>query len=152
MLILYIKLIGASLIGLFIMLLFKSKSLREKTTSGNIQFKGVVELIKDDIGRIIGTLLTITLLFLLFGKAIDPDNMEIPDDKIKFLDGWLVTSRRHIYEGVLVALFSTVGYTGVDIALRIFSKVNSKINKALDHKTTKSDIEDGLDPHVPTPK
>jgi hypothetical protein len=152
LLILYSKLIGASAIGMFIMILFKNKSFNEQSSASNLQYNGLSELLKAEKGRIIGTLLTISLLFLLVGKAVNPDNIDRADEAIKFLDGWVVVSRRIIYEGILVALFGTVGYIGVDIALRFFSATKKKMLAAIDYKTTKSDLADGVDPKSPTPK
>lgn len=106
---------------------------------------------KDDIGSIIGTILTISLGFLIVGGGINPNRLHLPDEPIPLMWGWVVLSKRIIYEACIVILFSTLGYTGVDIALRLFSVTNKKINAAIDYKTTQADAANNTTDH-PTPK
>src|SRR6516165_307846 len=44
---------------------------------------------------------------------------------------------------IIVILFATIGYTGNDLVSRFFSTVNSRINAAIDYKTTISDTQTG---------
>lgn len=153
LIILYLKLISASLVGLGIQLVAKNKSIQNKAGLANVQYHGMVELLRNDLPSIIGTLLTISLFFLIIGGAVNPGNLDLPDKPMSFLYGWVVLSKRIIYEGVLAALFATIGYTGMDIALRFFSVTNRRINKAIDYKTTIADQTTGtIDTPTPTAK
>lgn len=52
--------------------------------------------------------------------------------------------------GIIILIFATIGYSGNDLVSRFFSVVNSRINGAIDYKTTQIDtINNTLD--KPTP-
>lgn len=151
MTLLFLKLLAAAVVGFGISLVAKNSSLKAKARLSNLQYGGLGELIKTDIATVVGTFLTIALIFLILGQAINPNNLHEADKPIKLLEGWVVLSKRIIFEAIMALLFSTVGYTGLDIALRIFSVTNRKLNAAIDHKTTIADQVSGtLD--KPTPK
>ncbi len=150
LIILYLKLILGSVIGLAIGMVAKNKAIKDKSGLANVQYSGIGELIKEEQKRIWGTLLTISLAFLIVGQGIDPDNLSNPNGKVKFLWGIFSTTQRIIWEAVLVTIFSTVGYVGIDIALKYFGATSQRINRAIDSKTTDADRVNGtLD--KPTP-
>ena len=49
----------------------------------------------------------------------------------------------------ILLAFATIGYSGSDIASRLFSVVNSRINGAIDYKTTQADKANGTE-NTPT--
>src|SRR5215216_4798409 len=120
MLLLYLKLIACATIGLGFQLYTKNNSLTKSSDRNFIEYNGIWELIKTDWRSILGTVATVSLLFLIFGQAIDPNRIDVPDEPIKFFYGYFVLSKRIIYEGILSLLFATVGYVGQSLALKVF--------------------------------
>jgi hypothetical protein len=143
MLSLYIKLIACSIIGLGFQLATKNNALTKSTDRNSIQYAGMIELIRRDWKTILGTVGTITLLFLIFGQALNPDRIVGKDEPITFFFGYLVASKKIIYEAALSVLFATVGYIGQSFALKIFGVTNRLVDNAIDHKTTIADNATG---------
>lgn len=125
------EVIIAGAIGMLLQMLLKARSLQQKAKLANVQFKFMEYFTGDYISHIISTL-AIALYVMLVRARIQ--NVPV-----------------NLYE-VVLAFSATVGYSGADIVSRFFSFTNSKINAAIDWKTTRSDIADGVDPQVPTPK
>ncbi len=146
---LYIRLIASAMVGMALSIWFKNKSMKSKAKLSNVQYEGIWGFIKEDRKTIIGTLLTVLGFFLVLGDALDPNNLVDPDQKVKIL--WILSfSLRIIYTAILVLISMTVGYAGQDMALRLLSKTNTRINAAIDDKTTKIDRIEGQLDH-PTP-
>jgi hypothetical protein len=139
MILLYLKLIACSIIGLGFQLATKNKSLVKSTDRNMIQYDGLKELVARDWRTILGTVATITLLFLFFGQALDPRRMVDKDTPITFFFGYLVASKKIIFEAALSVLFATVGYIGQSFALKIFGVTNRLVDNAIDHKTSIAD-------------
>lgn len=140
LLILYMKLIACSVIGMGFQLSQKDKSMDKTAAKANVEYPGFWGFIKQDRSRIIKTFATISLLFLVIGNAINPDNLGLKGE----MDLWIFTvPKRLIYEGVLSLLFATTGYVGQDYALRAFSVTDTKIKNAIDFKTTELDTKNG---------
>lgn len=117
-------------IGMILQMLMKARSIQNKAKLSNVEFKFWSYFSDDWLSHLI-SLMAIALYVFLIRRRIDdaPVNM---------------------YE-LILAFSATVGYTGADIVSRFFSFTNRRINAAIDHKTTKSDIADGVDPTTPTP-
>lgn len=116
-----IKMYGAcfavALVGMALQTVLKIDSLQKKARAANVKF-GPADYFKNDWLSITASILTI-ILFLMF------------------LDN-LLKWKPAIIDFVKI-LFAFVGYTGSDIASRLFSVVNNKINSIIDVKTGKSD-------------
>jgi hypothetical protein len=95
----------------------KMKSLQEKARAANVEFK-IRQYFSNDWISIVASLLTI-IMFLLF-----------LDNILK----WKPVIVDYIKVG-----FAFVGYTGSDIASRLFGVVNKKINNVIDEKTNIAD-------------
>lgn len=106
----------------------------EKASSGGVKYIGFKAFVLQEQIRIYGTLGAITLLFLIAGPAIDPNVLEIPNEKVTFFWGLFALSKIVIYEMVISILFTTVGYGGLDLALRFYSRTNKELNQAIDKK------------------
>lgn len=121
----------AGAIGMLLQMLLKARSIQTKARLANVQFKFFEYFTGDVISHLISAL-AIALYVLLVRNRLHnvPGNMH----------------------EVILAFSATVGYSGADIVSRFFSFTNNKINAAIDFKSTKSDIADGVDPKVPTPK
>jgi hypothetical protein len=105
----------------------KLKSLQDKARLANVEFK-VFQYFKNDWLSITASVLTV-VMFLFF-----IDNILV----------WKPAVADYLKIG-----FAFVGYTGSDIASRIFGVVNKKINSAIDYKTTVADQATG-DTEAPT--
>lgn len=116
-----IKMYGAcfavALVGMALQTVLKIDSLQKKARAANVKF-GPQDYFKNDWLSIAASILTI-ILFLMF------------------LDN-LLKWKPAIIDFVKI-LFAFVGYTGSDIASRLFSVVNNKINSIIDVKTNKAD-------------
>lgn len=125
---LYLQLFAVAIIGMALHTVLKMKSLHDKAKKANVEFK-LSQYFKDDWLSITASVLTI-ILFLFFIDSI-----------LKWRPG---------VADYLTILFGFLGYTGSDIASRLFSVVNKKINSAIDYKTTIADVQTG-DTQAPTP-
>jgi hypothetical protein len=115
-----------ALVGMALQTALKMKSLQDKSRAANIEFKPS-QYFKQDWISILASILTI-IMFLLF-----------LDNILK----WRPDIVNYIKIG-----FAFVGYTGSDIASRLFGVLNKKINTVID---TKTNISDGI-AEVPTTK
>lgn len=110
---LYLACFGVALVGMALQIVLKLKSLQDKATAANVEFNVGIYFRKDWLSTI-ASLLTI-ILFLLFIDNILKWKPAIVD--------------------FLKIFFGFVGYTGSDIASRLFSVVNKQINNVIDFKT-----------------
>lgn len=114
---LYITCFCVALVGMALQTVLKMKSLQDKAGAANVQFK-VREYFKNDWLSITASILTIVLFIL-------------------FLDN-ILKWKPVIIDYVKIG-FAFVGYTGSDIASRLFGVVNKKINNVIDVKTNIAD-------------
>jgi amino acid permease len=116
---LYATCFGVALVGMALQTVLKLKSLQDKARAANLTFKPGLYF-REDWLSITASVLTI-ILFLLF-----------LDNILK----WKPVIVDYIKIG-----FAFVGYTGSDIASRLFSVVNKKINDVIDVKTNIADAK-----------
>lgn len=116
---LYATCFFVALVGMALQTVLKMKSLQDKARAANLIFKPGAYF-REDWLSITASILTI-ILFLLF-----------LDNILK----WKPTVVDYVKVG-----FAFVGYTGSDIASRLFGVVNKKINSVIDVKTN---IADGV--------
>lgn len=114
---LYLTCFGVALVGMTLQIVLKLKSLQDKATAANVEFNARIYFRKDWLSTI-ASLLTI-ILFLLFIDNILKWKPAVVD--------------------FLKIFFGFVGYTGSDIASRLFSVVNKQINNVIDLKTGPTD-------------
>ena len=114
---LYLTCFFVALVGMALQTVLKMKSLQEKARAANVEFK-IRQYFSNDWISIVASLLTI-IMFLLF-----------LDNILK----WKPVIVDYIKVG-----FAFVGYTGSDIASRLFGVVNKKINNVIDEKTNIAD-------------
>lgn len=115
----YITCFAVGLIGMLLQTVLKIKSLQEKARVSNMAFNPW-SYFKTDWLSVVASLLTI-ILFLFF---------------IDTITKWKPETLKFMKLG-----FAFVGYTGSDIASRIFGVVNKRINQVIDEKTN---IADGV--------
>lgn len=108
---------AVAFLGMTLQALLRVRALQDKARKANVEFK-VGQYMKDDWVSHVTSIVTI-FLFMFF---ID----EFANFNAKVLD--------YIKIG-----FAFIGYTGSDIASRLFSVVNRRINNAIDYKTTQAD-------------
>jgi hypothetical protein len=116
---LYTTCFFVALVGMALQTVLKMKSLQDKARAANLEFKPW-RYFREDWLSITASVLTI-ILFLLF-----------LDNILK----WKPAIVDYIKIG-----FAFVGYTGSDIASRLFGVINKRINNAIDVKTN---IADGV--------
>lgn len=123
---LYLICFIVALVGMALQTVLKMKSLQDKSRVANIEFKPS-QYFQQDWLSILASVLTI-IMFLLF-----------LDNILK----WRPDIVNYIKIG-----FAFVGYTGSDIASKLFGVLDKKINNVID---TKTNISDGIT-EVPTTK
>lgn len=106
-----------ALVGMALQTILKIKSFQDKATAGNVQFK-ISQYFSTDWLSIVASFLTI-ILFMLFTSEI-----------LK----WQPAVINYVKIG-----FGFIGYTGSDIASRLFSVVNGKINSIISDKANAQD-------------
>lgn len=114
---LYIECFVVAVLGMALQTILKIKSLQEKAKAANVKFS-VGDYFKNDWGSVAASLITI-IMFLFFIDNI----LKLKPSIIDYIK----------------LLFAFVGYTGSDIASKVFGVINKKINNAIDAKTTISD-------------
>jgi hypothetical protein len=124
----YLTCFAVALVGMALHTALKLKSLQDKARLANVEFK-VWTYFKNDWLSVTASILTV-VMFLFF-----------VDNILK----WKPEAQGYLKIG-----FGFIGYTGSDIASRIFGVVNKKINTAIDYKTTIADETTGT-VEAPTP-
>ena len=114
----YLQCFIVALVGMALQTALKMKSLQDKARAANVEFKAG-QYFKNDWLSISASILTI-IMFMLF-----MDN--------------ILNWKPAIIDYVKIG-FAFVGYTGSDIASRLFGVLNKKINSVID---TKTNIADG---------
>lgn len=114
---LYLACFAIALIGMALHIALKMKSLQDKARAANVVFKSR-QYFADDWLSITGSLLTI-FMFLLF-----------IDNVLKWKPALI---------DFVKIFFAFVGYTGSDIASRLFGVLNTKINSVIDQKSNALD-------------
>lgn len=114
---LYLACFAVAVLGMGLQTVLKIKSLQDKAKVANVKFTAGTYF-KNDWLSIVASLITI-VMFLFF---------------IDYILKWRPGAVDYIK-----ILFAFVGYTGSDIASKIFGVINKKINNAIDEKTTISD-------------
>lgn len=124
---LYITCFLVALIGMALQTALKMKGLQDKANLAGIEYK-MSYYFKQDWLSITASLLTIALCLFLVTDILN----------------WRPDIINYIKVG-----FGFVGYTGSDIASRIFGVVNKRINNIIDLKTTVSDtVEPNAAPKI----
>lgn len=117
-----------SMLGMILQMLLKIKSIQEKAKKANVTFSIKEYMIDDWVSHTI-SLVTI-VMFMFFINEIINFNA--------------------IVSNYLKIGFAFVGYSSSDIASRVFSVVNRRVNDAIDYKTTQADTANGTTEN-PTP-
>jgi len=128
----YLQCFLVGLIGLALSVLTVLKSLIRKAKLANVIFDWKLFFKADLVLQFVGAVLTLSLFLMLLGPFLK----EYP----KFADKTFA----------ITVVFATIGYVGSDIASRMFSVVNSRLNGAIDYKTTQADEANGT-ADAPTP-
>lgn len=117
----YLTCSAVALVGMALNTALKLKSLQDKARLANVEFN-IAKYFRNDWLSITASVLTV-IMFLLF-----------VDNILK----WKPQAADYLKIG-----FGFIGYTGNDIASRLFGVVNKKINSAIDYKTTIADEQTG---------
>ena len=122
---LYLNCFIISLLGLALSQLLIIRNLTGKAKLSNVIFDWKLFWKTDLIFSVIGTLITVGIALMLLGP---------------FLKSYPSFANNTL---VILIVFSTLGYIGSDVASKFFSVVNSRINAAIDSKTTLADTATG---------
>ncbi len=120
------------IIGVALSTITVLQSLTKKAKIANIIFNWKLFFSADIFIQLIGSLITVGGALLLIG----PFMRQYPQYADK--------------DFAIMVVFATIGYLGSDVASRLFSVVNSRINGAIDYKTTQADTANGT-VDTPTP-
>jgi hypothetical protein len=129
---LYVQCSLISLLGLALSVLTIIKSLTAKAKVSNVIFNWKTFLSQDIPIQAAGTAVTIGMCLILLGP---------------FLKQYPQYANNTLF---ILIVFATIAYVGSDIASRFFSVVNSRINQAIDVKTSAADAASG-NLNAPTP-
>lgn len=121
MILLYLQYFAVALIGMVLQALLKIKSIQDKARKANVKFSPKEYILEDWVSHLAS--FTTIIMFLFFVEEI--------------------VNVDHRALGFMKVGFAFVGYTGSDIASRLFSVVNRRINNAIDFKTTQADQANG---------
>lgn len=124
----YLIIFLVAFLGMVLQMLLKIKSLQEKAKKANVIFS-TKEYLRDD--RVSHAISIVTIIMFMF-----------------FINEFVTFNA--VVSKYLKIGFAFVGYSSADIASRIFSVVNKRINNAIDYKTTQSDLANGT-ADQPTP-
>lgn len=129
MILFYAKLILAAICGQGIALIVKSSAMEAKAKLSKIPYAGFWNFVKEDRKSIWGTAFTLVLFLLLVGEGTKSDALIVND---KTFTWWIFEfSAKAILNMIFLILLAFVGYTGMDLALKLFSVTNRKLNKAI---------------------
>lgn len=149
MTLIYLKLFACSIVGMAFQLFFKSMSQQDTAKKANLEYS-IGHFINKDKKAIIGTLLTLSLFFLLFGEIIQSVVNNSSNDLKPYLWGYVLLSSKMIANIVIMVVCVTIAYMGQDVALRFLGRTSKELKDAIDYKTNIADAQNGtLD--KPTP-
>lgn len=131
MILIYLKLIAASVLGMLLQLFFKSYSLADTAIKANVDYS-IWVFVKKDRMAIIGTFLTISLFFLLFGDVINSIATHSSSDLQPYLWGYIYLSGQNIANTLITIICVTIAYTGQDVALRFLGRTSKELKAALE--------------------
>ncbi|MEK9157692.1 MAG: hypothetical protein AAB638_00730 [Patescibacteria group bacterium] len=120
-LILYLQCFAVAFLGMVLQTTLKLRSIQQKAKVANLPFSAL-GYFKEDWLSVTSSLITI-VLFLFFMDEIVGINKNVID--------------------YLKIGFGFVGYTGSDIASRLFGLASKRINNIIDYKTN---VADGIEP------
>lgn len=127
---LYLWCLLASTLGGMFQAIMKMKSIRDKAMLSNVQFSAK-KFFADDWFLMLGNQVFIFICLVIVDEWAKPDTIYM--EKIK-------------------SFFVFIGWAGSDLALRLFSVANKRINSVIDSKTTEADAMKGtLDTPTPLP-
>lgn len=124
----YVTLFFIAFLGMLLQMLLKAKSIQDKAKKANLQFSFREYFLDDWLSHGI-SIITITMFLFFISEAV---------------------TFSAIVADYLKIGFAFVGYSSADIASRIFSVVNKRVNSAIDYKTTQADQANGT-ADKPTP-
>jgi len=124
----YTVLFFIAFLGMLLQMLLKIKSIQDKARKANVIFSVKEYLLDDWVSHSI-SIVTIVMFMFFIHEAINFNP---------------------IVANYLKIGFAFVGYSSADIASRIFSVVNRRVNNAIDYKTTQADEANGT-ADKPTP-
>lgn len=113
----YIECFLVAMLGMLIQTALKLNALNKKSIVGNTGVNVVKEYFKHDFWAIIAN-----LAFVGFCLVVAQE--------------WLFSE---YILGKIKSAFGFVGWAGSDLANRIFTRTNQKLNEIIDHKTDKAD-------------
>ena len=116
------------MIGMVLQALLKIKAIKEKAVKNNVQFSAKDYIVDDWISH--SASVTTIFLFLFFVDEFTNINASVIN---------------YVKIG-----FAFVGYTGSDVASRLFSVVNKRVNDSIGYKANIADIKNGTT-EQPTP-
>lgn len=133
MIIIYLKLIAASLLGMAFQLYFKSMSQRDTALKASVHYS-ISDFLLKDKKAIIGTFLTMSLFFLLFGDVIESVVVNSSNDLKPYLWGYILLSGKTIANILIMVICVTIAYMGQDVALRFLGRTSKELKDALESK------------------
>lgn len=111
----------SAMLGSLIQIAFKARSLKTKAKVSNIEFS-FAQFIKDDWLSIVSNQIVIFVALVALDEIVGVDSKAMNYIKL---------------------IFCFIGYAGNDVALRLFSFADKRLNSAIDFKTNKADEADG---------
>ena len=149
MILIYVKLIAASILGMLFQLKMKDMSQQDTAKKANLEYS-FIDFLKKDMKSIVWTFITMCLFFLLFGDIINSVVKNSSQELKPYFWGYILLSGHTIANIIIMIICVTIAYTGQDIALRFLGRTSKELKEAIDYKTTISDTQTGtLD--KPTP-
>lgn len=124
----YLVLFFIAFLGMLLQMLLKIKSIQDKARKANVIFSVREYLLDDWVSHSI-SIVTIIMFMFFITEAV---------------------TFNAVVAKYLKLGFAFVGYSSADIASRIFSVVNRRVNTAIDYKTTIADEANGTTDN-PTP-
>jgi len=121
----YLNCFLIGIIGVMLSTITVLLSLTRKAKVANVQFNWKLFFGADIFIQLLGSIITVGGALLLVGPFLK----QYP----KFANN----------DFAILLAFATIGYFGSDIASRLFSVVNSRINGAIDYKTNQADEANG---------
>lgn len=110
-----------ALVGMLLQIVLKINSLKQKAAAANAEFK-VSQYFSMDWLSIVASILTIILFMFFLSEILN----------------WQPAVINYVKIG-----FGFLGYTGADVASRLFSVVNGKINAIINDKSNAQDGSSG---------
>src|SRR4051812_32619125 len=115
----YLKLILLCTCGLIVQLALKSRAHKATANNAGVSYSFSM-FMNNDFITVLLTYVILATAIMIFGPALDPDVLIEKDKAFTFFFDLFKIPLKVIYQIIIFTVAATIGYSGIDLALRFY--------------------------------